>query len=66
MEKKHALLLRSCTNCLHKQEDVPEDVAKTLLEAAPGLFVRKPNGKLGVTRARDHENLLEKVCRCAS
>jgi len=44
-----------------EQDNVPEDVAQVLLEAAPGLFVQKPNGKLAVTNARDHEKHLEKV-----
>lgn len=46
---------------LHAQEDVPPQVAETLLAAAPGLFVRAPNGKLRVTDARQHEQHLEKV-----
>eukprot|EP00200_Dunaliella_tertiolecta_P003046 CAMPEP_0202357010 /NCGR_PEP_ID=MMETSP1126-20121109/11221_1 /ASSEMBLY_ACC=CAM_ASM_000457 /TAXON_ID=3047 /ORGANISM="Dunaliella tertiolecta, Strain CCMP1320" /LENGTH=360 /DNA_ID=CAMNT_0048949831 /DNA_START=77 /DNA_END=1159 /DNA_ORIENTATION=+ len=42
-------------------DDVPESVAQKLLDAAPGLFVRKPDGKLAVTNARHHEKHLEKV-----
>eukprot|EP00983_Pelagomonas_calceolata_P051337 1142368-Pelagomonas_calceolata.AAC.7 len=42
------------------QDDVPESVAQKLLDAAPGLFVRKPDGKLAVTNARHHEKHLEK------
>jgi len=46
------------------QDKISDSVAETLLQAAPGLFVRQPNGKLTVTEARHHEKHLEKVSTC--